>query len=107
MTNYELYCAIFLAFDADWDETHNEGLREYLSDANPFLFEGENSADPAIYAEFCKFMSEYKLTVENSFEIAQKYVEHLQNADLKESFDLLEEEQWYEVLPQLLEEMRK
>ena len=36
MTRYDLFCMIFLALDADWDETHDEELGKYLSDANPF-----------------------------------------------------------------------
>jgi hypothetical protein len=37
MTRHDLYCMIFLALDADGDETHDEELGKYLSDANPFF----------------------------------------------------------------------
>ena len=44
---------MFLALDAFWDECHDEALGNYLSEANPYLFMGQESADPAIWAEFC------------------------------------------------------
>ena len=107
MTKYELFCMIFLAFDADWDDTQNEELREYLSDANPFLFKGENSADPAVYSDFCKFIDGYDLTEENSYDVAKKYVISLENDTLTESFNTLEKEQWFDVMPEVLKELRK
>ena len=39
LLNVVYFCMIFLALDADWDETHDEELGKYLSDANPFLFD--------------------------------------------------------------------
>ncbi|MBQ0058627.1 MAG: hypothetical protein KBS83_01515 [Lachnospiraceae bacterium] len=107
MTKYELFCMIFLTFDADWSETHNEELREYLSDANPFLFQGECSADPAVYTTFCKFIGETKITEATSYELAQKYVDSLNNTALSDSFGTLDSAQWFDVLPELLNELRK
>ena len=58
MTRHDLFCMIFLALDADWDETHDEELGKYLSDANPFLFAGEDSAISDIYTEFVSVSNE-------------------------------------------------
>ncbi|MCQ2506976.1 MAG: hypothetical protein MJ113_07395, partial [Lachnospiraceae bacterium] len=49
MNKFELYCMIFLALDADWDDTQDEELGKFLSDANPFLFAGNVSAVRSIY----------------------------------------------------------
>ena len=52
VTAYAAFIAMYYALDAAYDEIGGEELRRYLSDANPFLFIGEGSADPAVYAEF-------------------------------------------------------
>ena len=53
MNKFELFCMIFFALDADWDETKDSTIGEYLSSANPFLFEDTGSADPAVFDQFC------------------------------------------------------
>lgn len=50
-TAYAAFIAMYYALDAAYDAIGEEELRRYLSDANPFLFKGEGSADPAVYAE--------------------------------------------------------
>lgn len=52
VTAYAAFIAMYYALDAAYDAIGDEELRRYLSDANPFLFKGEGSADPAVYAEF-------------------------------------------------------
>ena len=49
---YSTYVNMFLALDALWDECHGETLAGYLSEANPYLFRGQHSADPAVWSEF-------------------------------------------------------
>ncbi len=104
MTRYDLYCMIFLALDADWEETKDEELGKYLSDANPFLFAGEGSAIEDVYKQFCKYIPDEAITSEGSFVLAKKYVEHLNNKAVAESFNLLEEEQWKDALETYLDE---
>lgn len=104
MTRYDLFCMIFLALDADWDETHDEELGKYLSDANPFLFAGEDSAISAVYTEFCRIIKTENIKKEKSFDLAKKYVKHLNNRAVTESFNLLEEDQWNDALDAYLDE---
>ncbi len=104
MTRYDLFCMIFLALDADWDETHNEELGKYLSDANPFLFSGEDSAIRDVYTEFCNIIKDEVIAKEKSFDLAKKYVTHLDNRAVTESFDLLEEAQWQDAINTYLHE---
>ncbi len=104
MTRYDLFCMIFLALDADWDETHDEELGKYLSDANPFLFTGEDSAVSDVYTEFCRIIKTENIVKEKSFDLAKEYVNHLGNRAVTESFDLLEEDQWKDALNTYLDE---
>ena len=103
MTRYDLFCMIFFALDADWDETHDEELGKYLSDANPFLFEGEGSAISEVYNEFCRIIKTENIVKEKSFDLAKEYVNRLNNRAVTESFDLLKEDQWKDALNAYLE----
>lgn len=107
MNKFELYCMIFLALDADWDDTQDEELGKFLSDANPFLFAGNVSAIRNIYENFCAFVGDRKITVENSYKIAKEYVAFLANDAVSESFDLLGQEQWMDGLREYLKSEHK
>ena len=73
MTQFELFCTIFFALDSVWEKNggkqyresvfrnytiQNEDLRMFLSDANPFLWDGEISADPAMYEDFRQIITQ-------------------------------------------------
>ena len=47
-----IFIAMFRALDCLYDETHIDTLREYLSNANPYVFKDRNSADPSIIQDF-------------------------------------------------------
>lgn len=49
---YKAFVTMFYALDAAYDENGSDELGEFLSGANPFLFEGEGSADIAVYEDF-------------------------------------------------------
>ena len=107
MTNFELYTIIFLALDADWDDTHDEALGAFLSDANPFLFDGDVSAVRKVYDNFCEFIGDRKIDFENSFSIANEYIKNLDNDAVTESFELLEKEQWDDAVREYLNSEHK
>ena len=96
MNKYELFCLIYLALDADWDETHDEELGRFLSDANPFLFAENVSAVQDVFIKFEKFVGEREITEENSFSIASEYIKQLGIPAVLESFSTLELHQWNE-----------
>ena len=98
---------IFLALDADWDDTQDEELGKFLSDANPFLFDGNVSAIRNVYEIFCRFVGDRDITIENSYKIAKEYVTFLANDAVSESFDLLEQEQWMDGLREYLKAEHK
>lgn len=49
---YSTFVNMFMALDAYWDESGDETLGGYLSEANPYLFKDRGSADPAVWTEF-------------------------------------------------------
>ena len=52
MTKQQVFIAMFRALDCLNDESSSEELRDYLSDANPYLFDDRGSVDPSIEADF-------------------------------------------------------
>ena len=102
MNKFELFCMIYLALDADWDETHNEELGRYLSDANPFLFAENVSAVQDVFRDFEDFVGNRLITKENSFSIASEYVNTLNIPAVYQSFSDLEPDQWDEAVEDYL-----
>ena len=103
MDKYDLFCLIFLALDADWEETHDEELGKYLSDANPFLFTEKTSAIQDVYKDYCHFLGNSVVTTENSFELATAYISQLNNPAVTKSFSDIDKEQWNEAAEQFLQ----
>ena len=92
MTQFELFCTVFYAIDAIWwktggekfiksngknNEVQNEDLRMFLSDANPFLWAGEISADPAMYEDFREIITQENIPIEESYDYASQYIDSL------------------------------
>lgn len=93
MNKFELYTLIYYALEIEWEENHSKNLGNFLSSANPFLFEDIGSAIPYVYTEFCKSI-EGDITVENSFGITCKYIKSLEDYDIEEAFSKMTEEKW-------------
>lgn len=78
MTQNLVFIAMYRALDCLYDETKREDLRDYLSDANPYLFADRKSADPAVYAEFCNYLSENSpkndYSPEESYSLVRQYL---------------------------------
>ena len=102
MSKYELFCLIFMALDADWDESHNVELGRYLSDANPFLFAENVSAVQDVFIKFSSFVGDREITKANSFSIAEEYIDSLNIPAVSESFSTLESKQWNDALEEYL-----
>lgn len=69
---YEAFKMLYYSLDYIWDETKDENLGEFCSNMNPFLWKGENSADPAVYSHFKKLFNE-KFNDECSYEEAYNF----------------------------------
>lgn len=95
MNQFELFCMVFYVLDADWDETHDAVVGEYLSGANPFLFADIGSASPDIFKHFCTVIND-KITVDNSYALAEKYIDDLNNPCITKAFHSISPEGWHE-----------
>ena len=102
MSKYELFCLIFMALDADWDESHDEELGRYLSDANPFLFVENVSAVQDVFLKFSKYIGNREITKDNSFSIAKEYIDYLNIPAVSKSFSTLEYDQWNDAVEEYL-----
>ena len=102
MNTFELFCLIFYALDAVWDESKDKELGNYLSNANPFLFKDIGSANPEVYDFFCTMIPIY-ISLEDSFDIATKYVKALKNASISSAFQSIEKSRWEECAKAYLE----
>ncbi len=106
MNQFELYCMIYYVLDAAWEENKEPKLGSFLSGANPFLFTDIGSADPTVYADFCKKVNK-PITLENSYEIACEYIAGLNNKTLSEAFATIGEEEWIECAKDYLSQEHK
>ena len=93
MTQHELFCMIFRVLDAEWDETHDTALGDYLSGANPYLFTDGGSAVPWVYEEFCRIIDR-PVTPEDSRREALRYIASLKNPSVERAFRQAGEEAW-------------
>lgn len=107
MNKYELFCLIYLALDADWDETHDEELGRFLSDANPFLFAENVSAVQDVFIKFERFVGNREITKDNSFCIASEYIKQLDIPAVLKSFSTLAVDQWDECVRDYLSSAHK
>ena len=106
ISKFDLFCMIFYALDASWNDSKDESIGEYLSGANPFLFDDIGSADNSTYLEFCDKV-DAEITIENSYQIASKYLETLENVKLCNAFKETSEEEWKEGFTEYLSQNNK
>lgn len=106
MNKFELFCMIYYVMDAEWDETKNEELGEFLSSANPFQFTDIGSADPVIYEEFCKKIPD-TIMPDDSYKYARNYVCSLENKAVEAAFLTVNSEEWDECLQEYLSQEHK
>ena len=106
MNKFELYCMIFYALDAEWDETKDPRHGEFLSGANPFLFADINSADPTIYAKFSENVAN-SISIEESYKVASAYIASLKNDSVSKAFSSVDENEWVECVEDYLSQEHK
>lgn len=98
MSVYDVYVLMFDALDTIYDEAPNMELGNYLSGLNPFLFEGEGSADPAEYDEFkdayMKVFENDIPTAENTFSFCRDYLDKNAPKEVINAFEKINIEDW-------------
>ena len=58
MTAFKIFNLMYLILEELNETNKNETVETFLSDANPYIWEGENSGDPSIFFEFKKEFEE-------------------------------------------------
>ena len=94
MNQFELFTLIFLYLDFQWKQTQDETLRLFLSDMNPFLFADIGSAVTCVYHDFCNIIQE-PITIENSLQLAKKYIASLNDEVIFNAFSTIDPEEWF------------
>ena len=107
MNRFELFTMIFYVLDYYWDQNQGEELGMFLSSMSPFTFEGIGSADPVIYDEFCDFIKVDKVEIEDSFEMACKYIEWINLPYVTIAFEWVTKEDWDKKSRQYIESLKK
>ena len=85
MKQFELFTMIFYILDDAWDDSKDYDLGQFLSSANPFLFEDIGSAVPDIYEEF-KNKTPDTIDINNSYQIAVDYIKSIEEGKFLSTF---------------------
>ena len=94
MNKFELFTMIYFWLDNYYENTTDDMILNQLSEMNPFLWKDIGSADPAVYNEFCTFLGEREISVENSLSIAKDYVKTIDYVDVTAAFENIDPEEW-------------
>ncbi len=94
MNKFELFSLIYFWIDRFYENEADERIINQLSDMNPFVWEDIGSADPAVYDEYCSFLGERMITIENSLDIAREYVKTIDYVDVTAAFRDVDPEKW-------------
>ena len=94
-----LHIAMYRAMDCIYDEQEqpSEKLLQFVSDANPYIWEDRTTSDPAIQADFDKSMDRQNIGVEVDEETAYHAVKNFlaeQNNDFFELFEDISIDEW-------------
>ena len=101
MNRFELFTMIFYALDAEWDKNNDEELGEYLSGANPFIFEDLRSAVPEVYDCFCSIIGT-DVKISESYDKAWIYIKTLRNKAVEEAFSKVKKNDWDDAVVEYL-----
>ena len=70
------FIAMYRALDCLYEESPNEIMREFLSEADPYIFTDRESADPAIGVEFADMWTNCSLSDDISVSEAYTFVKN-------------------------------
>ena len=79
MTRYELFKQLFHSLDSVYDEKKKEldELVGLLVNINPYLVTDGESADPAMYSDFCKIVTSEEINEADAKELTDKFLKSL------------------------------
>ncbi len=96
MNRFELFTMIFYALDLCYDDNPLDELGKFLGSMSPFTFEEIDSADSAIYEDFCNIIKDEKIEIEKSYNLAINYLKTIDSIDAVTLFCNTTEEEWIE-----------
>ncbi len=104
MTTYELFTFLFSELDVQWEKCRDSDLGHFLSEMNPYLYEEEGSADPAIYEDFKIFFQNKKIEFDYGFKSIQDYLDSITfYPNLKRFICKITREEWIKRAEKFLE----
>ena len=78
MNCYLDYQLMFLILDGINNNKKNENLITFLIEANPYIWEGECSADSAVYEDFSKKYNQYENHSDYSYDFILDYLNNIE-----------------------------
>lgn len=94
MNKFELFTLIYFWLNRYYKDDTDDRVINQLSGMDPFTWADIGSADPAVYNEYCAFIGEKKITIENSLSIAKKYVRTIDYVDVTKAFENIDLAEW-------------
>lgn len=94
MNEFELFTMIFYAVDLYYDSNPSDELGAFLGMMSPFTFKEVDSADSAIFSDFCSFINGRKITIDNSLKYAIDYAKTVKYCDIVVAFNGITTAQW-------------
>lgn len=77
MSPFIIYQLMYIILDALNDENENKNLVAFLTDANPYMRDGENSVDTVIYNDFKNKFLNYNDKSDYSYNFICQYLKKL------------------------------
>ncbi len=94
MNEFELFTIMYFWIDDYYAESSDDKINNLIGEMNPFLWQENCSADPALFDDFCHYMEGKTATIDNSLELAKNYVEAIDYVDVTEAFENPDYEKW-------------
>ena len=107
MNKFELFTMIYFALDAYYEGEDDVYINTLLGDMCPFTFRDIGSADAAMYKEFCDFIDDKEITLENSLDIAKDYISSIEFVDVTDGLKDITKERWMNVCKEYLSKPHK
>ena len=99
---------IFYALDLYYENNPSDELGIFLGAMSPFTFKEIDSADSAIYEEFCEIVNKESIEIEESYDLAKDYLKSIENIDVYSFFcEVTTKKQWVEGCKEYLESEHK
>lgn len=103
MSIFLIFNLMYLVLEELNEENKSDNLSTFLSEANPYIWEGENSGDPAVYSDFKKKFEEKGTYADYGYDFI---VEYLTNIDyykgLIDAFKTINKEEYIDTCKHII-----